>query len=100
MSVASIWDKKPPVTYGFTVSHHPANGVSVFAHDISDSPQSQASALWALAEAAKHQMTGAQIHAAMLARIDALMGASEGEELAELIALAEACQSYERRVFP
>ena len=100
MSVVNFWDNKPTVNYTFSVPHHPKDGVTVFVHDVSDSPKSRDAALWALAEAAKHKMTAEQIHAALLSRIDALMGTAEPAEIAELSALAGACQAYEEAIYP
>jgi hypothetical protein len=95
VSVSNLWDRKAPVTYTVAIQHHPETGVSAYVEGIADDPRSRASALWALAETAAHNMTAAQIHQAMLSRIDALMSATADPEVSELRRLANACQAYE-----
>lgn len=60
-----------------------------------------AATIVALRQRTVPRMTAQHIHAAMLARIYALMDAKAGTpEAAELSALADACGAYERAVFP
>ena len=87
------------VTYLVEITHHADGAVGAFVNDVSDSDRSTDAVWWALGQIAAKRMKADQIHAAMLARIDALMGADDGDDLAELDALADACQAYEAKAF-
>ena len=86
--------------YTLQITHHPDGSIEAWAHDASDSPRSQDAVWFAVSRLATKHMKAEQIHAAMLARIDALMNCTEANEIAELQALAASCEAYEILVFP
>jgi len=89
-----------PSSYTLQITHHPDGTIEAWAHDVSDSPRSQDAVWFAVAQLATKHMKADQIHAAMLSRIDALMNCTDAADVAELMALAAACEAYEYRVFP
>ena len=99
MTVIDLSQHRAPVTYTIHITHHWDDRLEVFVEDVSDDERSQDSVNDAIARVAEPRMKAAHIHRAMLARIDALMGAEAGTpECAELSRLATACQSYEQAV--
>lgn len=99
--VVALADRRPPVTYTVTVTHHWDDRLEIFVADVSDDERSQASVNDAIARIAVGRMNIRHIHAAILARIDQLIDAKgEGRDAKELSVLADACVILEREMFP
>lgn len=97
--IIDLQARRAPVTYTVRITHHWDDSFDVFVEGVSDDARSQEAVNHAIARIAERRMTERHIHAAMLARINALMGATQEPELGELSRLADACQRYEELRF-
>ena len=98
--IVDLSARRAPVSYTVEITHHWDDRLEVFVHNVANDDRSRASVNDAIARVAESRMTAAHIHRAMLARIDALMGAQAGTpEARELSRLAESCQAYESATF-
>lgn len=97
--IIDLQARRAPVTYTIHITHHWDDSFDVFVEGVSDDARSQQAINHAIARIAERRMTEQHIHAAMLARIDALMGAAREPELGELSRLANVCQQYEELRF-
>lgn len=104
--VIDLAERRAPVTYTVTITHHWDGRLEVFVADVASDERSRASVGSALARAAAS--FGAwpleeadKLNRAALRRIDALMGAEantpEGRELSEL---ADVVHAYETKRYP
>lgn len=91
--------RRKPVTYTIQITHNWDDSFVVFVEGVSDSDQAQASVNHAIARIAENKMNEKHIHAAILARIDALMDATDEHEAGELSRLADICVLYESLAF-
>ena len=102
--MASLFDlssRRPPTTYMLEITHHWDGRIEAFVHDISDSDKSQSSVWFALCELATKHMTDEQINAAILHRIDGLMGSCHGtDDNRKLSLLADASVAIESFLYP
>jgi predicted oxidoreductase len=99
-TVVALVAKRPPSAYTVEITHHWDGTIEAFAHDVSDSERSQDAVWWAMCELATKHMTTDQIAAALLHRANALMDAGGEKDVAELKAVADACQVIEALLYP
>jgi len=105
--IKNLSDRRKPVTYTVTITHHWDDTVEVFVQDVADDDRSRAAVGDALGRAAssflnrKVGAAGDAMLAIMLANIDHAMNCTETEPTIfsvgpqELAAWAEAVQEYE-----
>jgi len=98
-NVVNLSDRRLPITYTITITHHWDGQLGVFVTGVADDPASQFAVNDAIARIATSRMTIRHIHMAMLARIDQLMEAEAGScDARELSVLADACVVIEKEV--
>lgn len=100
--VVRLAERRPPVTYSLTVTHHPDDRVEVEVHDVQDDPRSRDEVRRTFARLASRWLTPDDAHALLLALVDARMDEDgrSPDRAKELRALADACGAYEAVMFP
>lgn len=100
-NVVMLSDRRPPVTYTITVTHHWDDRLEIFIHDVAGDARSQASVNDTIARMAEGRMNIRHIHSAVIKRIDQLMDAERNDrDTRELSVLADVCVLLERDLFP
>lgn len=110
--IIDLADRRPPVTYTVTITHHWDGTIETMVQDVADDERSRAAVGDALKRAAEQYLNkrlgaaGDAMLAVMLANIDHAMGATHEQPAVfkvtpdELGTWADAVQEYETARFP
>jgi hypothetical protein len=99
--VIDLSNRRKPVTYTITITHHWGDRLEFFVEGVSDDPRSQRTVADAMQRFGGFQKAADALHKDALLQCDALMGAVAGTRDAKRLSeLAEIIQAYENVRFP
>ena len=99
--IVRLADKRPPVTYTVTITHHWDGRMEFFVEGVSEDTRSQRSVADAMQRFGGFQAAADALHSEILNNhINKLMNASSPKDIATLNRLATIVEAYETVRFP